>query len=221
MWSRFRYTTQPKSLPALKWSTAERAKILGIFVVETSKIRRRVARTHSAKISRIPRRRHRHPRQHLREDRRENVGVSFSLAVGTGITSGNRTSDVSARILARMSVSVSALWNAGLHGGYGPLARSLTSLLISTLASLDTRATSARHSSCRRRISAAFWRSPSRALRSASSARRRAAAASATFCSRRARSQARLSCGSSARTCCDADERHRSSSSRSRCSSRS
>ena len=55
-------------------------------------------------IGRIPRHRHRHPR----EDRREDVGVSgdFPVQLATGITSGNRKSDVSARIIARMSVSV-------------------------------------------------------------------------------------------------------------------
>jgi len=62
--------------------------------------------------------RHRHPRRHPREDRREDFGVSgdFPVRLATGITSGNRSrvSDVSARILARMSVSVWASWNASL-----------------------------------------------------------------------------------------------------------
>jgi len=66
----------------------------------------------------------------------------------------------------------------------------LTNLLIWTLASLDTRATSARHSSCSRRISAAFCLSASTAQRRASSAWRLAAAVNATFCSSRARSAA-------------------------------
>ena len=46
----------------------------------------------------------------LTEDRREDVGVSgdFLVQLATGITSGDRSrvSDVSARILARMSVGV-------------------------------------------------------------------------------------------------------------------
>jgi len=32
-------------------------------------------------IAGIPRRRHRHPRRHRREDRRENVGVSFNFSL--------------------------------------------------------------------------------------------------------------------------------------------
>jgi len=110
-----------------------------------------------------------------------------------------------------------------LRGFYGPQCI-LTSLLISTFASFDTRVTSVRHSSCRRRISPAFCRSASTALRRASSARRLAAPASATFCRRRARSAAssdpllpppRFS--SSLRS----SVRHRSSSSRRRWTSRS
>jgi len=48
----------------------------------------------------------RHPRRHPREDRRKNVGVSFSLPQ-------EYVSDVSARILTRKSASVWASWNAG------------------------------------------------------------------------------------------------------------
>jgi len=57
----------------------------------------------------------------------EDVGVSsdFSFQLATGITSGNRVTDVSARILARMSVSVS--WNAGFIG-CGATRRSFRSL---------------------------------------------------------------------------------------------
>ena len=51
---------------------------------------------------------HRH--KHPREDRRENVGVSFSLHRNNSRKSRVSVSDVSARILARKSVSVS--WNA-------------------------------------------------------------------------------------------------------------
>ena len=36
------------------------------------------------------------------------------VELAIGITSGNRASDVSARILAKMSVSLSASWNASL-----------------------------------------------------------------------------------------------------------
>jgi len=57
--------------------------------------------------ARIPRHRHRHPRRHPCEDRRENVGVSFSLPQEYSNFRNSRVSDVSARILARMSVSVS------------------------------------------------------------------------------------------------------------------
>jgi len=74
--------------------------------------------------ARIPRRRHRHvhrrqhPHDDPREDVGEDVGVSgdFPVQLATGIASGNRSrvSDVSARILARMSVSVSVSWNSSL-----------------------------------------------------------------------------------------------------------
>jgi len=66
----------------------------------------------------IPRRchRHGHRHRHTRDDPREDVGVlgDFPVHLATGITSGNRSrvSDVSARILARKSLS--GPWNASL-----------------------------------------------------------------------------------------------------------
>ena len=61
----------------------------------------------------IPRRRHRHrhPRQHPRGDRRDTVGVSCRSACHRNKFRKSRVSDVSAKIVARMSVSVSASWN--------------------------------------------------------------------------------------------------------------
>ena len=74
-----------------------------------------VVESHKARISRR-RHRHRHPREDVGEDISD-----FPVQLAIGITSGNRlrVSDVSARILARMSVfvlvSVSASWNASLN----------------------------------------------------------------------------------------------------------
>ena len=60
----------------------------------------------------IPRRRHGHGHRHRGSSRECRRVVELAI----GITSGNRASDVSAKILARMSVSVSvsASWNSSL-----------------------------------------------------------------------------------------------------------
>jgi len=51
---------------------------------------------------------------HPREDRRENVGVSLRLLYRNKFRK-SRVSDVSAKILARMSASASASWNSSFR----------------------------------------------------------------------------------------------------------